>query len=201
MDDLNSASAKHSRFSIYGATFENHKKFLYEAECQAITKAEQWLESHIQTHSVELMNGELKTEVPSTNFDSIFVALHAAQHYGIGLSLKHLCDWALLLKQDDFATPPELDDKYIKLTISTLTQLCNRYLNPNASAEHSSNLANKMMQEILHPPYYGITPKGGLYKTRLFQLRNRVHIFMLKHRLLGVSLWGKIWRLLLRKIK
>ena len=58
-----------------------------------------------------------------------------------------------------------------------------------------------MMQEILYPPYYRKTPTGGFIRRYWFQIRNRIHIFKLKHRLLGVSFWGKIWGLLTRMIK
>ena len=195
------SSKKHSVFCFKGVTFENHRMFLHEAECQTIVKAEQWLKEHIDTHVVELLDGECQIEVPCITFDSVFVSLHAAQHYGIGLSLKHLCDWTLLIKQEGMNLPSELDDKYFKLTITTLTQLCKQYLGLAVPIDEVSRLTNKMMLEILYPPYYKKTPTGGYIKTYLFQLRNRIHIFKLKHRLLGVSFWGKIWGLLSRMNK
>ena len=195
-----SSSKKHSNFCFNGIAFENHRMFLHEFECQTTINAEQWLKKHLDTQIVELLDGECQIEVPSLTFDSVFVSLHAAQHYGIGLSLKHLCDWTLLIKQND-KLPSEFNDKYFKLTVTTLTQLCNQYLGLAIPIERDSRLANKMMQEILHPPYYGKTPVGGFIKTQWFHLRNRIHIFRLKHRLLGVSFWGKILGLLSRTFK
>ena len=195
------SSKKHSVFSFKGITFENHGMFLHEAECQTTVKAEQWLNEHTDTHVVELLGGECRIEVPSITFDSVFLSLHAAQHYGMGLSLKHLCDWTLLIKQEGLNLPSELNDKYFKLTITTLTQLCKQYLGLTVPIDEKSRLANKMMMEILYPPYYKKTPTGGFIKTYLFQLRNRIHIFKLKHPLLGVSFWRKICGLLSRMIK
>jgi hypothetical protein len=110
----------------------------------------------------------------------------------MGLSLKHLCDWALLLQQKGMNMPSELDDKYFRQTFISLTQLCNQYLGLTIPIEEESKLANQMMQEILYPPYYDKKATEGLIKIQWFQLRNRIHIFKLKHRLLGVSFWGKI---------
>ena len=196
-----SSSKKHSNFSFNGVAFENHSMFLHEAECQTTAKAEQWLKKHIDTQVVELLDGECKIEVPSIIFDSVFVPIHAAHHYGMGLSLKHLCDWTLLLQQKDMNHSFEFEDKYFKLTITTLTQLCNQYLGMTIPIKGDYKMANKMMQEILHPPYYRKKPTGGFFKKQWFQLQNRIHIFKLKHRLLGVSFWGKIWKLLNRIIK
>lgn len=192
---------KHSKFGFNGVTFENHKMFLYEAGCQTTIKAELWLKKHFNTQVVELLDGECQIEVPSVTFDSVFVSLHAAQHYGMGLSLKHLCDWVLLLKQKGMKLPSELDNKYFKQTVTTLTQLCNQYLGLSVPIEKNYNLANIMMQEILYPPYYRKKIVGGFIKTYWFQLRNRMHIFKLKHQLLGVSFWKKTLGLLARTIR
>lgn len=192
---------KHSKLGLYGVTIENHRLFLHISGCQTLTKAEQWLEAHITTQAVDLQDGECRIEVPSSAFDSVFISLHAAQHYGSGLSLKHLCDWALLIKQYGFTLPSDLDDKHFKLTVSTLTHLCNHYLGLSVPVEADCKFANDMMLEILRPPYYGKTPSGGKAKQYLFLIQNRLHIFRLTHRLLGVSLWGQLRGLSLKKIK
>ena len=191
-------SKKHSKFCFNGITFENHRMFLHEAECRTIVKAEQWLQKHIDTQVVELLDEKFQIEVPSVTFDSVFISLHAAQHYGMGLSLKHLCDWALLLQQKGINMPSELDDKYFRQTFISLTQLCNQYLGLAIPIEEESKLANQMMQEILYPPYYDKKATEGLIKIQWYQLRNRIHIFKLKHRLLGVSFLGKISGLIAR---
>ena len=126
MDDT--TFRKHSQFFFQGITVENHRMFLHEAECQTTNKAELWLRGHAETETVELMDGGCRIVVPSAAFDSVFVPLHAALHYGMGLSLKHLCDWTLLVKQYGVNLPLGLEDIYFKRTITTLTLLCNRYL-------------------------------------------------------------------------
>ena len=199
MDDV--FLKKHSKFGFNGVTFENHRMFLHVAECKMMAKMEQWLKKHISTIETALLDGECRITVPTIAFDSVFIPLHAAQHYGSGLSLKHLCDWALLVQQNGLILPSELNDKYFKLIVNTLTQLCNQYLGLTVPVDKESDLVNEMMQEILYPPYFGKTPSGGACKAYLFQLQDRIHNFKLKHRLLGVSFWGKIRGLVVRKIK
>ena len=192
---------KHSKLGIHGVTIENHRMFLHISGCQTLTKAEQWLQAHRITQVADLLDGECRIEVPSTAFDIVFIPLHAAQHYGSGLALKHLCDWALLIKQEGYALPSDLNDKHFMLTVSTLTHLCNQYLGLSVPVEADCTFANDMMSEILRPRYYGQTPTGCKAKQYLFLILNRLHIFRLTHRLLGVSFWGQLRGLSFKKIK
>lgn len=185
---------KHSKIGLFGVTIENHRMFLHIDKCKTIAKAEAWLQKHLDTQTVELVNGKLKITVPSISFDSVFVALHAAQHYGEGLALKHLCDWALLLQQKGCSVPAELEYKHIRQSVATLTQLCNQYLGLTVPVKaEDCKLATRMMQEILYPPCYG--------KTSIAQLQKRIRLFTLHHQLLGVSFWGKLGGWVSRKIK
>lgn len=196
-----SPSIKHSEFCFQGVTFENHRLFLHVDKCQSIAKAEQWLEENRTSQKVELLDGKCRVEVPTVTFDTVFVSLHAAHHYGDGLSLKHLCDWTLLAQQGGGKLPTELDDKYLKRAVATLTQLCHRYLGLEISTEGGETMVNEMMQEILRPPYFRKTPPSNPVKAYWWGIRERWHIFRLTHRLLGVSFWGKMKGLCLRGVK
>lgn len=198
MDD--SQFKKHSQCIFNGVTFENHRIFLHVAECRTTDKADRWLKDHRATETVQLLDGECCIEVPSIDFDSVFIPLHAAQHYGQGLSLKHLCDWAMVLKHNGQKLPKEPDDKYFMKTVNVLTQLCNQYLGSEIPVSEDDELAEAMMQEIMHPPYFKRIPEGNSIRIRFIRLMNRIHIFRLQHRLLGVSFWGKFRGLLVRKI-
>lgn len=196
-----SPSIKHSEFCFQEVTFENHCMFLYVSKCQSIAKAEQWLEENRASQKVELQDGKCCVEVPTVTFDMVFVSLHAAQHCGEGLSLKHLCDWTLLAQQGGVELPIELDDKYLKRTVATLTQLCHRYLELEIPTEGGETMADEMMQEILRPPYFRKTPPNNPVKAYWWGIRERWHIFRFRHRLFGVSFWGKIKGLCIRKLK
>lgn len=192
---------KHNEFIFQGVTCENHSLFLHVKECRSIAKAELWLEEHRASQKVKLLDGESQVEVPTVNFDTVFVALHAAQHYGYGLSLKHLCDWTLLAQQGGVELPKELDDKYLKRAVASLTLLCNRYLGLEITTEGGEEMANEMMREILHPRYFRKTPPRNPVKAYWWGIKERWYIFRLRHRLLGVSFWGKIRGLCVRKLK
>jgi hypothetical protein len=191
---------KHAQFCYQGITFENHRMFVHLAECLTAVKAEQWLKKHRETTWLELMDGAYRIEVPSMAFNRVFVAFHAAHHYGEGLCIKHLCDWALLVRKGDGELPQEPDDTYFKRAVAVLTLLCNRYLGLDVLVEGDEKLADEMMREILCPPYFQKIPTDGSVKAYWLQLKNRVHIFRLKHRLLGVSFWGKLRGLVVRTI-
>ena len=197
----NSSYTKHSKFCYQGITFENHRMFLYEAECQTTVKAERWLKEHTETTTVELMDGTYRIEVPSVTFNKVFVALHAAQHYGMGLCIKHLCDWLVLVQQADGELPAEPDDQYFKRVVAALTLLCNRYLGLDVPVKGDEKLADEMIREILCPPYFQKIPTDGSFKAYWLRLMNRMHIFRLKHRLLGVSFGGKLRGLVVRTIR
>lgn len=193
----NSPSDIHSKFSFNDITFENHKMFIDEAECQTIVKSEEWLKKHINAYNVELLDGNLKIDVPSLEFDTVFIPLHAAHHYGCGLSLKHLCDWTLLIKNTNFDFKNSFIDKYYERTTRILTQLCDELFNLNVSNIKGDRFANTMLKEILYPPYYRNKDKWVVGKV-IYRLLNRIHIFNLKHRILGISFSGKIMGLCLR---
>ena len=197
MDDT--PSEKHSKFTFKGVTFENHRKFLHIDESDAVYAAEKWLQNNFESQTVELLDGQCEIQVPSERFDTVFVSMHAAQHYGQGLSLKHLCDWTVMLMNNDLLLPPDLDNEYFLSVVSALTQLCNRYLGISVPIKAGPDLSNELMKEILYPPYFGKAEEGTLVKRKLFQLENRLHIFTLQHNLLGVSFIGKLRGLLIRK--
>lgn len=89
-------SPKHSVFYYKGVPVENHKTFLNVESYKAAGEVEKVLKEHMNPQPTELDGGRVLT--PSPLFNMLFVAFHAAQHYGSSLVLHHLCDWACLLK-------------------------------------------------------------------------------------------------------
>ena len=137
-------SRKHSNCSFKGISIENHNMFLHVAACKTSLIADQWLKEHFANETIQVHEGEYEIHVTSIDFDAVFIPMHAAHHYGQGLSLKHLCDWALLLKQNDMRLPKEPDDKYFTRSINVLTQLCNQYLGLTIPITEDSKLADCM---------------------------------------------------------
>ena len=187
-------SYKHSNFYYKGIPVENHKAFLNVKDIKEAVLANEILQRELKPHCVELSSG--KVQIPSPTFNALFIAFHAMQHYGSGLALHHLCDWAMILKQYGLLIAEEMKSLRFYQGIKALTRLCNDYLGTNVPMEGGDELANEMMQEILYPKYMEVVPvksKVGiiLYKTgRLFhghQLKCQIFDYSLKRRL-----WGSI---------
>lgn len=178
----------HSSFCYNGTTFENHRRFLNFETFTELADIEEWLKEHLHPQSAVLPDATCDINVPSVAFERVFVPLHAAQHYGTGLSLRHLCDWAILALHGDFRVPDEPDNKYLYQVAKALSQLGNRYLGTSITVENCGKLPDEMMKEIIHPPFYHKKPFKNPLKAAWYKTRLKLHILWLRHRLLGVSL-------------
>ena len=179
----------HSSFCYHGITFENHRRFLNFGTFTKLADIEKWLKKMLYPQKANLLNGIYNIYVPSTAFERVFVSLHAAQHYGTGLSLRHLCDWAILAQQEDYKFPEDLDNKIFLRVTQTLSQLSNRYLGTSIPVENSGKLSEEMMKEIISPPFHHKVPYKNPVRAGWYKVRFKIHLLWLRHRLLGVSLW------------
>lgn len=89
-------SEKHSVFYYKGIPIENHKTFINSETYRIAVQMDKLLQGLLQPVSAEL-DGKHTILIPSSAFNTVFLAFHAAQHYARGLALHHLCDWACLL--------------------------------------------------------------------------------------------------------
>ena len=188
-------SYKHSNFYYKGIPIENHKFFLNVEEYPVAVKVNELLKQCLQPQAIKLLDGECSILTPSPAFNTIFLAFHTSQHYGSGIALHHLCDWAMLIKRYGLQLPRELTDKHFLGAIAAFTQLCNRYLGTEVEAGEDNGLAEEILEEILHPRFphkEGVPLKGKLnillYKTRRFLHRSRI-----SNRILYLPLWKRIW--------
>lgn len=189
-------SYKHSNFFYKGIPIENHKFFLNVEHYPLAVQANGWLKQCMCPQTTELLEGECHILTPSPAFNTLFLAFHAAQHYGSGLALHHLCDWAMLIERYGVQLPAELKDKRFLEAIAALTRLANQYLGTRVEMTGGEMLAEEMLQEILHskfPHKVGVPVKGKLnilkFKTRRFLYMSR-----LSNRILYVPLWKRIWK-------
>ena len=188
-------SYKHSNFYYKGIPIENHKFFLNVEDYPVAAQVNAILQKVLQPQRTELLDGECCILTPSSAFNTLFLAFHASQHYGSGLALHHLCDWAVLIKRYGLHLPQELTDKHFLEAIAAFTQLCNKYLGVEVEVSGGDELADEMLEEILHPrfPHKGGVPVKGrwnilAYKTRRFLYRSRI-----SNRILYRPLWKRIW--------
>ena len=188
-------SYKHSNFYYKGIPIENHKFFLNVEHYPVAVQVDALLQGRLQPKPTELLEGACRILTPSPAFNTLFLAFHASQHYGSGLALHHLCDWAMLINRYGLQLPGELTDGHFLEAIAALTQLCNRHLGTSVDIKGGELLADEMLEEILHPRYDykgGIAVKGKwnvlMYKTRRFLYRSQI-----TNRILYVPLWKRIW--------
>lgn len=186
----------HSSFHYKGVRFENHSRFLKFETFTKISEVEEWLKGNLSPQSVSLLDGTCNIFVPSVAFDRVFISLHAAKHYGLGLSLRHLCDWVILSQQAGPELLDEPDNRYYLKVIGCLSQLCNRYLGTSIPVEGDSKLSNKMMKEIIYPPFDSKARFNVPVKAAWYKIRFKLHLLWLRHSLLGLSLWTGTMKLL-----
>ena len=189
-------SYKHSNFYYKGIPIENHKFFLNVEHYPVAAQVNELLKQCLQPQATKLLEGECNILTPSSAFNTLFLAFHASQHYGSGIALHHLCDWAMLVKRYGLQLPQELTDKHFLGAIAAFTQLCNRYLGTEVEVTGGKELADEILEEILHsrfPHKEGVPVKGKwnifIYKTRRFLYMSKV-----SNRILYLPLWKRIWK-------
>ncbi len=194
--DVDMRLYKHSNFYYKGVPIENHKFFLNVEHYSVAVQVNELLKQCLQPQTTELLGGECRILTPSPAFNTLFLAFHASQHYGSGIALHHLCDWAMLIKHHGVQLPKELTDKRFIEAIQAFTQLCNRYLGTEVEVTEGNELADDIMEEVLHSRFpfkeeIQMKNKLGvlLYKTRRFFYRSRI-----SNRILYIPVWNRVWR-------
>ena len=191
-------SPKHSNFYYKGIPFENHKTFLNVETFKVAVQVDRILHENMSPALVSLTVGEVM--IPSSVFNSLFIAFHALQHYGSGLALHHLCDWAMILRRYGLQIPEEIKDKKLLAGISALTRLCNQYLGTSQAIEGGESIADEMMQEILYPSYSSEVPTCNKVGILVYKTKRMFHRLRLSNKVLDSSLAEQIWISFLRKI-
>ena len=144
-------SDKHSQFCYKGISIENHKTFLNVQKSAYIASVDRILQHYMSPQLSTLDVGCVLT--PSVSFNALFIPFHAAQHYGDGLSLRHLCDWAVLIGHKDFQMPAEMTDKRFLRFVDALTLLCHEFLGYPKQSEGDACFAYKVLEEMLNPKF------------------------------------------------
>ena len=189
-------SYKHSNFYYKGIPIENHKSFLNVKHYEVALQVEALLKKVLNPQPTELLDGACRIWTPSPVFNTLFLAFHASQHYGSGLALHHLCDWAILIKRYGLQLPEELKDKGFREAIAAFTCLCNRYLGTDVKIAGGEALADEMMSEILHPKflYKGGVPVKGKVNIFIYKTKRFLYMSKISNRIFYIPLWKRIWK-------
>ncbi len=198
---IDNISRKHSNFFYKGVPIENHKTFLDIKEYKYAAQTDLLLRQLLQPQTT-LLDGKHEILTPSVDFNMIFIAFHAASHYGNGFSLHHLCDWACLIRKYGLHIPKEITDRRFLNMIQAMTLLCNKYLGTSVKADSQcEKLAEDMLKEMLHPAYsIQMRPKSKLgifvYKTRWL-----LHRIRLVNTILELSPVNYVWESIMVHIR
>lgn len=88
---------KHSHILYKGLTIENHQFCTAIRGSRRAKAFERELQNDLSESAPRFLNGS-HLETPSPQFNALFLTVHAWGHFlSEGLTLRHLCDWALLL--------------------------------------------------------------------------------------------------------
>ena len=190
-------SPKHSNFYYKGIPIENHKTFLDVQRYKIAGRADAWLRKVMEPQFTYLMDGEHMCLTPPKEFNHLFVAFHAAQHYGAGLALHHLCDWAMVLKKCGRKLPECFGDKKFRGAVEALTYLCDELLGADILVNwRAAYLAEEMLDVMLYPKYQvGYVPDDvtGKWSILMYKFRRFCYIHRLNNRALEWPWWKRVW--------
>lgn len=89
---------KNSKFRFSGLTVENHQYLLPIKGSKKAKCLEKWLRGKMET-TVDKYIGNSYLQMPSDMFNAVYILAHAQEHFfEDGIVLKHICDWAMVLK-------------------------------------------------------------------------------------------------------
>lgn len=184
-------SYKHSNFFFKGVPVENHKCFLDVKEFKEAILANEILVKEFKPVSVELLEG--KVQIPSPTFNALFIVFHALQHYGRGIALHHLCDWAIILKHYGWLLPDEMKSDRFLNAVKAMTHICNEYLGTDVHVQGGKEYVHEMIQEIMDPAFKVEIPPMSKVDIIIYKVRRLRHYIELKSHVFNISVRWRIW--------
>ena len=178
--------SKHSVFYYKGIPVENHKIFTNVHSYKIANQVEAILKKYMNPQKALLPTGEIL--IPSPMFNTLFVFFHAVQHYISGLSLHHLCDWAVIIKHYGVHFPEEFTDKHLLRTAAALTTLCNHLLGTSVEVKEEKGFADFMLQEMLYPKYKRPLPHSKL-EVIIYKIKRFIYYQRFKKNIFNQSSW------------
>ena len=182
--------SKHSKFYYKGIPIENHKHFLNIGSCKSASAIEELLHVDMAPENTPLKDGMILT--PSASFNTLFISYHACQHLENGISIHHLCDWAMVIERYGLIIPDAVKDKGFLGGIYALTDLCNKYLGTSIEVPVDSSLSATILNEILHPKYQAQLPTKNKIGILIYKAGRLLYTHRLRSRVLRSSLTRRI---------
>ena len=197
---------KHSNFIFKGIPVENHKCFLnVMINPKFLGALDEHLHKVLNPRFVDLNGGEYKILVPSPEFNTLFISCHAFQHYGSGIALHHLYDWATILMNHGLHLPDNLKNINFLRGIAAMTHLCNLHLGTSIDLSGFpagyEEMADEMLKEMLYPIYTKVVPYTNKAQIFAYKTRKVLRSAKLASDVFGVSVVGRLYESFVHHIK
>jgi hypothetical protein len=189
--EVDTSYPKHSHFYYNNIPIENHKTFVNVKDYKEAPLVNETLIKQMNPQKTELPAGDILT--PSPAFNTLFIALHAFQHYGSGLALHHLCDWAVILKNYGLNIPDTITGTKLLKGFAALTFLCNKYLGTNIQITGDDDISQSMLDEILSPKYSENNPPNNKIGVLIYKTKRLLYNHKIKNSILTMSLSKRIF--------
>ena len=174
VEDYDKPKAKHSEFVYNGTNFENHKFFVNKEKLSQAKMLDELLHKTLNPQETVLPKGT-KILTPSKEFNTIFLAQHALQHYiWGGLNLHHLADWSMFIRENGLKLPEETKGTKFEEFTHALTNLSNRFLGTNIPVPENKEYENELLSKMLHPEKHSPSPELSKLEILFFKVKRNI---------------------------
>ncbi len=194
-------SYKHSFFYYKGIPIENHKFFTNVEHYSAAAEADEFLLKSFNPQKA-IIDGQYEIMIPSPEFNSLFVIIHALQHFGSGICLHHLCDCALVIKKTGIEPALKIHDEQFTRAVRALAQICRKYLGTDIPQEEEfDDLCDFIMKEVLYPKFTKDNIPHKPLAIFWYKARRFAYSAKLRARVWNTSVFRAIWTSIIFHLK
>lgn len=188
--EVDLSTPKHSEFCYKGVPIENHKCFLNEYIDPYTKVLDGHLKEVCQPREVYLLGDEsVAVPIPSPEFNTLFVAYHAMQHWSRGLCLHHLCDWACLVNKYGLNIPKYVKEKFFIDDLKAFTAFANCYLGSDIDVYCPEKVFEILLREVFRYPFEEDFKHMSKLGILWFKARRFCHRYKVRRRVVNESLW------------
>ena len=171
VEDYKRKKHKHSEFKYKGIGIENHNYFVNKERMPEARIIDAYLHKNLNPRVQILPNGT-KILVPSKEFNTVFMAHHAFQHFVFGgIDIHHLTDWGIHIKQEGFDFPEELKGTKFEKFANALTNISHKYLGTEPIAPPDKEYEEKIFHRLLNPQSEAVPPNYNKIQTFAYKIK------------------------------
>ena len=193
---------KNSHRKYRGLMVENHRFFLPVRGSRRVKALERHLESVALRGDTSYV-ADTKLIVPSADFNALFLTMHGLNHFlSEGVKLRHILDWALLLKAEQNNINWEefyewADRLHMTRFADALTAISVQYFGleiTNPAIHTTSPYAERVLEDTLYKSE-GLFNKGySAWKSRFVQVRNKFSYTWKYHKIYQKSVFIELMK-------